>query len=413
MDPVSVGYLILKLVQVTKNAYSLIDSIKCSMPKVDQIHYRILAEKATTEAWANQMRIANGRDSALSIPSHKLDEVTNLLNKLVEHIKAAEAKYAKIQLKSADHKNTIANLRVRAVIVWSGYNDLNDLVNVIASMNKALLTISPAQAAQFPRKGTDDSIQNVHDAKHLPSLQCIYELCLNAMDTMADWGRHPLLQTLPARLKLWGAGIFELPVPLDTVLMLREKDSNDVRELFLKAMAIILVRQGMFLPHLGIHSATSDTTVEQSLGRYRDSITDQTGDVYRQQIMIQAEISSILGTEELLEYSLESWANSLQVQNELALLRGQHPASEPDSLHDMEAILDYNFIKTWIDRLFSLLPAIRNERKPYSRVRKAEQAAKGGDTQSLTASTRANNTVKTICTKLKISPRKEMLGRAN
>ena len=41
MDPVSVGYLILTLVQVTKNAYSLMGSIKYSAPKVSQIYYRI------------------------------------------------------------------------------------------------------------------------------------------------------------------------------------------------------------------------------------------------------------------------------------------------------------------------------------------------------------------------------------
>lgn len=103
---------------MTKNAYSLTDSIKYLMSKVDQIHYRILAEKATTEASANQMRIANGRDSAPSIPPDKLDEVTKLLSKLVEYVKASEDKYAKVKLKSADKKNTIANLRSRAHVVW-------------------------------------------------------------------------------------------------------------------------------------------------------------------------------------------------------------------------------------------------------------------------------------------------------
>ena len=92
-DPVSVGYLVLTLVQVMKNAYSLISSIKDSAPKIDRIYYRMIAEKMTTEAWANQMRTANGRDSA------KLDEVTKLLSKLVEYVKAAEDKYAKVELK--------------------------------------------------------------------------------------------------------------------------------------------------------------------------------------------------------------------------------------------------------------------------------------------------------------------------
>ena len=57
------------------------------------------------------MRIANGMDSATSIPSDKLDEGTNLLSKPVEYVKAAEDKYAKVRSKSGDHKKTIADLR--------------------------------------------------------------------------------------------------------------------------------------------------------------------------------------------------------------------------------------------------------------------------------------------------------------
>ena len=170
-------------------------------------------------------------------------------------------------------------------------------------------------------------------------------------------------------------------MPLDTVLILREKDSNAVRKVFLKAMAYILVRQGMLLPHLCIHSATSNTTVKRSRRRLRDSITDQTGDVYRQQSTMQAEISSMLGTDELVEYSLVSWANSLQRQKDLALVLRQHPTRKPDDLHDIEAMLDNNFISKTIETLFDLLPAIRNERETYSLSRGAEQAAKDGDTQ--------------------------------
>ncbi len=441
MDVISVGYLILSLVQVTNNAYRLINSIKYSAPKVDQIYYRILAEKETTEAWANQMRIANGMDLQTSIPPDKLDEVTKLLSRLVQYVKAAEDKYAKVELKSADQKNTIANLRARALFVLSGYDDLKDLVDVIASMNKALITIAPAlppysrhiypegstrpqvqhlisddgqpsstlvsmdgttavettfsraQTEQPLRIGTDSSARSIYDLEHLPSLESIYELCLNAMDMMAHRGRHALLQNSSARLKLWGTGIFELPVPLDIVLMLRKKDSNAVRQAFLKAMAHILVLQGMFLPHLWIHKATSNTTVERDLRRLRDSITDQAGDEHRQQLIMQAEISSMLGTDELVESSLVSWANYLQRQKDLAAVLRQHLTKNPDDLRDIEAMLDYNSISKTIETLFDLLPAIRSERRTYSVLREAEQAAKDDDTQSLTASIQANSTV--------------------
>ena len=65
---------------------------------------------------------------------------------------------------------------------------------------------------------------------------------------IAHQGRHTLLQNSSARLKFWGAGISELPVTLDTVLMLREKDSNAVRKVSVNAMAYVLVRQAMCAP---------------------------------------------------------------------------------------------------------------------------------------------------------------------
>ena len=168
MDPVSVRHSILTLVQVTKNAYNLIETIKYSTPKVNQIRYRTLAEKATPEARANQMRIANRMDSAASIPPDKVDEVTKLLSKLAEY---AEEKYAKVELKSADKKNTIANLRARTLFVLSGYSDCKDLVEVFASMNKALLTISPALPRYsrhlYPEGSTSPLVQHlVLDDRH-------------------------------------------------------------------------------------------------------------------------------------------------------------------------------------------------------------------------------------------------------
>ena len=173
-------------------------------------------------------------------------------------------------------------------------------------------------------------------------------------------------------------------------------------------MAYILVRQGMLLLYLCIHSATSKTRVERSLKRLRDSITDQTGDVYRQQSIMQAKISAMLGTDELAEYSLVSWANSLQRQKDLAAVRRQQQTKKADDLHDTEAMLDYKSISQMIATLFHLLPAIRNERETYSFLREAEQATKDGDTQSLTASIQAKSTVEMICTNLRL-----LSGRVN
>ena len=156
-------------------------------------------------------------------------------------MKASEEKYAKVELKPADQKNTIANLEARALYVLSGYDDLKDLVDVIASMNKALTTVAPplppytrhmypegstgpqvqrlisdsdqpsstpasmggttavettlsrAQPEQASGIGSDNSTGNVYDLEHLPSLKSIHGLCLNVMDMIDHRVRSALL----------------------------------------------------------------------------------------------------------------------------------------------------------------------------------------------------------------------------
>ena len=140
-------------------------------------------------------------------------------------------------------------------------------------------------------------------------------------------------------------------MPLDNALMLREKDSNAVRQAFLKAMAYILILQGTLLFHLCIHKATSNTAVERDLRRLRYSNTDQTGSEHHRQLIIQAEISSMLGTDELVESALVSWANSLQRQRDLAAVPREDLSKKPDELRDIEAMLDYNSMSKTIEIL--------------------------------------------------------------
>lgn len=289
MDPISVGYLILTVVQVTSNAFKLVNSIKYSAPKVDLIYYRLLAEKETTEAWASQMRQMNGTDLRTSVPPDKYNEVSKLLGKLREYLEQAERKYAKVELKSADQGNTVANLRARALFVLSGYDDLKDLVDAIAVMNKALKTIAPtlppysrhmysegstvpivqrdylpqviesasrSETAQSSTLRPDTEISSTlaspdrakdeteHTFLHLPSLKRIYLLSLEALRNMSQCRAHKLLANATARLTLWGAGLFEGIAPLDRILRKEEKEVNALREAFLKAMTHILVLEG-------------------------------------------------------------------------------------------------------------------------------------------------------------------------
>ena len=62
----------------------------------------------------------------------------------------------------------------------------------------------------------------------------------------------------------------------------------------------------------------------------------------------------MLSTDELLEYSLESWANCLRRQEDLATVLRHDPTRKPGDIYGIEAMLDYNFISKMIETLFNL-----------------------------------------------------------
>jgi hypothetical protein len=141
-DPVSILYLILSVVSVTKQATTLVNSIRHVDQKLDEQYYRLVAEREVTEAWANQVRLTAGDDLRTAIPREKYEEVRTLLDKLKMYYARAETKYSKI-FNSAGSREGVPRVVTRAKYVLAGHEELKDLVDVIRSMNKALRAIAP------------------------------------------------------------------------------------------------------------------------------------------------------------------------------------------------------------------------------------------------------------------------------
>ena len=298
-DPLSVMYLVLSVVQVTQNAYNLVNSIKHVSTRIDQQCYRLLAEKETTEAWANQMRLAAGDDLRSSVPPEKYDQVIEILEKLQVYYAKAEVKYSKVGAKtSKDGGEKGPGIRARTSYVLSGYNELKDLVDTISTMNTALRAIAPPLppyavpmyegpqrpptfASTFSARSHDRLAPSVSarsagsstaipasslsqtlvdddrslspggrdnpsndDYAHLPRLSTIYSLLLEALEMLATHRKEDLLQNSAARLKLWGAGLFEQPAPLDQVLAKDDANPSATRQAFLKTAAHIFILEG-------------------------------------------------------------------------------------------------------------------------------------------------------------------------
>lgn len=61
---------------------------------------------------------------------------------------------------------------------------------------------------------------------------------------MALRHQNKQLENAVSRLRLWGAGMFEQPAPLDKVLALDDKPVSAARNAFIKTIARILVLEG-------------------------------------------------------------------------------------------------------------------------------------------------------------------------
>jgi hypothetical protein len=296
MDAASAGFLILGAVSITQRVVTLVHEVRDSGPKVDRIYYRLIAEKQRTEGWANQMRIMNGADLRSMIPPGKYNEVRVLLQKLQHYYQRAEKKYGKIQLpNTSQEKRRYAMLSAKVKFIALGYDDLKDLVDTIAAMNKALRAIAPPLPSytpaghaesppvssiftypteeRHPREETSSFTMNnpatsitlepvsVRSASlaepassesddrsiepYKPSLCHIYQVCLATLVNISALSSRRAYSNPASRLKLWGAGVFGRPLPLDQLMRYHSARSLTLlRHCLLEAFTHILIVEG-------------------------------------------------------------------------------------------------------------------------------------------------------------------------
>lgn len=81
-----------------------------------------------------------------------------------------------------------------------------------------------------------------------PSVQAIYEITHSALVTISIRRSDPKTTRSASRLKLWGGGLFEMGIPLDTVFDSNEDAFQSVRQSILRILVDILVWAGATQP---------------------------------------------------------------------------------------------------------------------------------------------------------------------
>ena len=98
MDPLSISAALLSILALAQNVAKLTSAVtRFHDPKIDQIYYRLLAEKKRTEGWASHMRVLNSTDLRATIPPEEYDEVVVLLKKLDYYYRVAQDKFSNIE----------------------------------------------------------------------------------------------------------------------------------------------------------------------------------------------------------------------------------------------------------------------------------------------------------------------------
>ena len=282
MEALLVSTSLLGIVALGRSLAKLVSDFRESdNARIDQIYYRLLSEKKRTEGWANHMRVLNSQDLRATIPPDEFDEVVVLMGKLQLYYTRAEKAFAEIEGAKSESLSK-SFLRSKIKFMNGAYDELGEFVNTLAAMNKALKTIAPPLPMYSPggyarrivnpvrsldsvdardvlvgegnpliANATNEDLPPVSESTTelqgpvMMPIQPVYNLALSTLSTISIRRSQKALSRAYSRLKLWGAGLFDLSISLDEILASDEDNFGDLRECILSTLVVILVREGL------------------------------------------------------------------------------------------------------------------------------------------------------------------------
>ena len=391
MDPtgVSLGMqsATIGIFDVSQDAYNLLTPItKLNDPRLDEIYRRLLSEKKKSDEWVNQMRAAFGAEPWTSFPDQQYKKTVHLLKKFRQYYVKAGEKFASI----APTQGFLSRQdlqRIRRLLQHGGYDDLDNIVRTLIATNQGLreilefpplyssvvdgrisptaltlglvsalnpsgLNLEPTLAPrQQPSSSTVvtamDEAQNVIKHSGTPSVGTIYRTTLSALATISVRHSSAKIARSHSRLKLWGAGLFEMGVSMDTVFDADRRYNRPLRECILGTLVDILVWEGQCTSFDSSRRSSLKSSLEQELnGCGRDNDNKQR---VQDQVMARG-ITALLGTDELLHIALKSWKTFIE----------QYEYDEKGPSYR-----NYNYVPGLVETLFDLVPGLRAARRAY------------------------------------------------
>lgn len=265
------------IVTVSQNAARLINRvINLQDEDSSQIYSKILGEKKRTEEWVNQMRGDHGLDLGQYFTQEESDRISSLLLKLNRFYQRLDRTLQEIVPSNQRSKDV-------RLIARSEYNDLNNIVDTLSTINKTLreISISPPRYSVIsdgpvspthtshpsslvnPSGRTSTLLETSSPGVRLSqvpttimeedlvarrvvpilSVHYVWQKTFLALTTISGRRSDYKMARAGSRLKLWGAGLFQMAIPLDNVFD-AGGSSLPLRRVILRVLVDILVWEG-------------------------------------------------------------------------------------------------------------------------------------------------------------------------
>lgn len=290
------------IVNVSQNAAKLITRVTNLQDEdSSQIYSKILGEKKRTEEWVNQMRRDHGLDLGQHLTQEESDRISSLLRQLNRCYQRLDRTLQEIVPSNQRSKDV-------RLIARSEYNDLNNIVDTLSTINKTLreTSISPPRysavsdgpvspthssssssyvspfsrastllepsspglrRSQVPTTIMEDDL-GARTTVPMISVHYVWQKTLFALTTISARRSDYEIARAASRLKLWGVGLFQMAIPLDEVF-----DAGGcnlpLRRGILRVLVDILVWEGQSLQQKQLVTTISLQAAANSITRTR------------------------------------------------------------------------------------------------------------------------------------------------
>ena len=235
-------------------------SSRSSLPIYNQID----AERKRTKAWANEVRSINIKYLPETFLPGEYDRILETSKELRRNYEQASGKLESVDYKDEDLEKLLSNLTAA-----------NNALHSVAHPPPIYSPRSRENSVRRRRRLTPEfEVRNMALNQEsirtsiIPPVRTIYGTTHSTLVTISVRRLDPKITRSASRLKLWGAGLFEMAIPLDTVFDSNKDAFQPVRQCILRILVDILVWAGATRSIIAFRRRATDlfprTRVEQN-----------------------------------------------------------------------------------------------------------------------------------------------------